>query len=309
MRKLFRLFRRIGAVASTALSTLRQYRQISRRFKDDKHGFIQASATLSNKAMSRIKDAGGVELVFNGAAIHKGPVIYVANHISFMDAPMIGSLVNTSFVSKKETGEQPFIGPMLRAMSTTFIERTSEDLPRARQEMARKLRDGRNIMFFPEATTTDGSFVLPFRAGLLSMLFNEEARHDKKLRLPEDLRLQGFTIRLTHINGIDVEKDRAATQHLRDIFTNHIGTPNGVIQEMLHTFRYMMHVEHARVEITAHEPLNPYEFEDGKALINAAKEQITPLIRDNVAPNVELFEKYRHGRPGWKAPKPELMKL
>lgn len=309
MRKFFRLMRRIGSIIGTTFYTLRQYKKISKQFKDDKEGYVAASMALSNEAMSRLNKAANVDIVFNGAAVHKGPAIYIANHMSFLDAPMIGSVLNTSFVSKAETGEQPFVGPMLRALSTTFIKRTSDDLPRVKEHLSRKLNEGRNIMFFPEATTTDGSFVLPFRAGILQTLFNKSAQDDTafETKLPEDLRVQAFTIRLTHINGINVEENRSETQHLRDIFTNHLGSPSGVFNEMLHTFKYMATIENSRVEITAHDPLNPYEYEDGKALINAARDQVVPLVADNVDPNLELWELYREGRPGWKAPKAEMM--
>lgn len=308
MKKLFRLLRRIGAIVSTAFFTLNQYRKISKKYKDDKEGYIKASQELSQQTWTRIKDAANVEIVLKGAPIHQGPSFYLSNHMSFMDAAVLGSLVKTSFISKAETEKQMFVGPMLRALSTTFIERTSDDLPRIRKVMAKKVSDGRNISWYPEATTTDGSFVLPFRAGLLQTLFNEEAKASGYEGLPKELRVQAFTMRLTHVNDIDLEANREETQHLRDIFTNHIGgSKNGVFNEMLHTFKYMSTIRNARVEMIAHEPINPFEHTDGKSIVNAAWQQAAPAIIENVEPNKKLFDLYREGRTGWKAPSPKLM--
>jgi 1-acyl-sn-glycerol-3-phosphate acyltransferase len=309
MMKAFRLLRRVGAVLYTALSTLAKYHWISFKHRKDKESYIKASQNLSQRACDKIVKAANVDIVVKGAPIHEGPAIYLPNHMSYLDFAVLGSVTKTSFVSKEETEKQPFIGAMLRAMSTTFIKRTSDDLPRACAEIKRKVADGRNHSWYPEATTTDGSFVLPFRAGLLQGIFNEEAKAEGYKDLNRDLRVQAFTMRLTHINGVNVEENRAETQHLRDIFCNHIGAAdaNSKLGDALPVFKYMSTVKSARVEFIAHEPINPFECEDGRDIVNKAWHQVAPGIIESVDPNLELFELYRGERAGWKAPKKELM--
>lgn len=309
MRKAFRFMRRLAAVLYTGISTLAKYHWISRKFRNDKEGYIKASQDLSQRACDKIVKAANVDVVVKGAPIHQGPAIYLPNHMSYLDFAVLGSVTKTSFVSKEETAKQPLIGAMLRAISTTFIKRTSDDVQRASGEIKRKIADGRNHSWYPEATTTDGSFVLPFRAGLLQGLFNQEAKANGYEGISRDLRIQAFTMRLTHINGVNVEENRAETQHLRDIFCNHIGASDASsrLGDAMPVIRYMSSVKSARVEFIAHEPINPFECEDGRDIVNRAWHQVAPNIIENVDPNLELFELYRNERAGWKAPKKELM--
>ncbi|MDD3518099.1 MAG: lysophospholipid acyltransferase family protein [Chromatiales bacterium] len=97
------------------------------------------------------------------------PVLLVANHISWLDIPLIGSLTEVGFVSKAEVAAWPVAGWLARRTGTLFIERGGRDAAnRTAEQMTWHLKRGRRILFFPEATTTDGREVRRFHPRLFA---------------------------------------------------------------------------------------------------------------------------------------------
>ena len=97
-----------------------------------------------------------------------GPVLLVANHISFIDIVVLLATSPCRLVSKADVHHWPLIGPMAAAMGTVFIERESRrDAMRVVHHMAEALQQGAVLAVFPEGTTGDGSELLPFHGNLL----------------------------------------------------------------------------------------------------------------------------------------------
>jgi 1-acyl-sn-glycerol-3-phosphate acyltransferase len=95
-------------------------------------------------------------------------VLFVANHISWVDIHAINSLLPVRFVAKLEVRNWPVFGYLVRKSGTIFINRTRQrDAARVVQiaSNALKLRD--NLCVFPEGTTTEGTQVLPFKSSLI----------------------------------------------------------------------------------------------------------------------------------------------
>lgn len=97
-----------------------------------------------------------------------GPVIYAANHASYIDA-LIGIAVTplgTRFVAKKEVFSAPIIGHLLKVMGHLPLDRSS--LPRGledTQEIQAALEQGDSIFIFPEGTFGYAAGLRPFRLG------------------------------------------------------------------------------------------------------------------------------------------------
>ena len=53
----------------------------------------------------------------------KNPVLIVANHISWLDIPIIHSQKLLGFVAKKEIASWPLFGPLIKSGETVFIAR------------------------------------------------------------------------------------------------------------------------------------------------------------------------------------------
>lgn len=109
-----------------------------------------------------------IKLVVNGSPPLDGPVLLVANHISWLDIVVMHAARHCRFVSKAEIHHWPVVGGLADAAGTLYIERESRrDAMRVVHRMAERLQAGDVLAVFPEGTTGDGSTVLPFHANLI----------------------------------------------------------------------------------------------------------------------------------------------
>jgi len=96
------------------------------------------------------------------------PVLFVCNHVSWLDIPVVGGVVPARFVSKAEVRRWPLIGWLAARAGTLFLRRADRGAAQAAVlEMVWALRRGQNVVLFPEGTTTDGSVVRRFRPRML----------------------------------------------------------------------------------------------------------------------------------------------
>jgi 1-acyl-sn-glycerol-3-phosphate acyltransferase len=93
--------------------------------------------------------------------------LLVANHLSYLDIIILSAITPCVFVSKREVERWPIFGFMSRMAGTIFVDRArrAETRP-AQNEMQRRLSEGLTVVLFPEATSSDGTTVLPFRSAL-----------------------------------------------------------------------------------------------------------------------------------------------
>lgn len=93
--------------------------------------------------------------------------LWVSNHVSWMDIPVVGTVSPAFFLSKAEIGEWPVFGKLAHAAGTLFIQRGSGDVGSVSTQIADFLKQGFPVIFFPEATTTDGTKVKRIHGTLL----------------------------------------------------------------------------------------------------------------------------------------------
>jgi 1-acyl-sn-glycerol-3-phosphate acyltransferase len=102
----------------------------------------------------------------------KRHVLFVSNHLSWLDIMVLAGATGCAFVSKDEVGRWPVIGWLARLNNTVFIARTERSAVRGQADALRSaLATGQPVALFPEGTTAGGREVLPFRASLLASLF------------------------------------------------------------------------------------------------------------------------------------------
>ena len=110
----------------------------------------------------------GVELVVQGTPPTHGPLLQVANHISWLDILVMNAAQPSRFVSKADVRHWPVIRGLADAAGTLYIERESRrDAMRVVHQVAERLRTPDVISVFPEGTTGDGQTLLTFHANLL----------------------------------------------------------------------------------------------------------------------------------------------
>ena len=118
----------------------------------------------------------GIALQVRGQAPMQGPVLLVANHLSWLDIVVIHAAGHCRFVSRADLQNWPLIGTLATAAGTLYIERsTRRDALRVVHQMADALRAGEVLAVFPEGTTGDGRTLLPFHANLLQAAVSADA--------------------------------------------------------------------------------------------------------------------------------------
>lgn len=110
----------------------------------------------------------GVRLTVVGARRRAGPLLLVANHISFLDIVVLHATGYCRFVAKANVGRWPLIGTLATGTGTLYVQRESRrDARRVVQLMVDALAKGEIVAVFPEGTTGDGSTVLRFHSSLI----------------------------------------------------------------------------------------------------------------------------------------------
>lgn len=108
----------------------------------------------------------------------------VANHISWLDALLFMPAPKLRFIAKSEVKNWPVIGLLAQLLGTVFIRRENKfQVYRSLPNAQRHLRDGDNLVVFPEGTTSIGLDALPFRP----MIF-EVAKRENCLVQPVAIR-------------------------------------------------------------------------------------------------------------------------
>src|SRR5688572_31093273 len=105
--------------------------------------------------------------LFNVRVIEKGrppgesATLVVANHVSWLDIPVIGSLHPLSFIAKSEIEGWPVVGFMATLQRSVFIDRQRRKATaEVNDALAHRLVKGEVIVLFAEGTTSDGNRLL-----------------------------------------------------------------------------------------------------------------------------------------------------
>ncbi|NUZ07050.1 lysophospholipid acyltransferase family protein [Piscinibacter koreensis] len=131
--------------------------------------WIDAAARRAHVARwsRRVLGVLGVRLEVSGTPA-AGPVLLVANHVSWLDILAIDATEPARFVAKAALRRWPMLGRMAAAGGTLFIEREKKrDALRVVHQVAAALGHGDRVAVFAEGTTSDGRQLLPFHANLL----------------------------------------------------------------------------------------------------------------------------------------------
>lgn len=116
--------------------------------------------------MATLRRILGLRLTVTGQPA-AGPLLFVANHISWQDIIVLQSLAPTGFIAKYEIRNWPLIGWMAHRGGTLFIRRGKRDsTQQLNKAITDRLHARQNLLIFPEGTTTAGNIVKPFRTRL-----------------------------------------------------------------------------------------------------------------------------------------------
>ncbi|MGW8354679.1 lysophospholipid acyltransferase family protein [Streptomyces wedmorensis] len=108
--------------------------------------------------------AFGVRVRYEGTAPATGPLLVVANHVSWLDIPLVAALLPGRMVAKAEVRGWPVLGVLAALGGTLFLDRDGlRALPGTVREMTGVLARGGRVVVFPEGSTWCGRAAGRFR--------------------------------------------------------------------------------------------------------------------------------------------------
>jgi len=120
---------------------------------------------LLNQLLLRII---GVRVNVHGSFSTAHPLLLVANHVSWVDILVMGSIKEICFIAKSEINSWPIINWLAKLQGTVFIDRSKRrDAAIQADTIANRLLHGDVMVLFAEGTTGDGNKILDFNSSLL----------------------------------------------------------------------------------------------------------------------------------------------
>ncbi|MGW7102128.1 lysophospholipid acyltransferase family protein [Streptomyces sp. NPDC054883] len=122
-----------------------------------RHALVRAWATALLGSL-------GIRITVHGSPGPDGGRLVVANHISWLDIPLVAAVLPCRMLAKSEIGAWPVLGRLAARAGTLFIERDRiRALPDTVDTLARSLLAGDRVTVFPEGSTWCGRAQGPFR--------------------------------------------------------------------------------------------------------------------------------------------------
>lgn len=175
--------------------------------------------------MRRLSLILGLQIEVKGE-LPKPPVLVVANHISWLDIPVLMSLLPVTMISMAEVKQWPVVGVLAMRSGTLFIQRGAVNAARqAAEQMTWRLVRGSSVAVFPEGMSTSGETVQRFHARLFSAA------------VYTSVKVQPVALQYPHPNGVNP-------------CVSLVNNPNLVH----HTLRVMAH-PHTQVKVTLAKPI------------------------------------------------------
>jgi 1-acyl-sn-glycerol-3-phosphate acyltransferase len=196
----------------------------------------------------------GFKIRLHGHITTNHPTLFVSNHTSYLDIPVLGSVIPAPFVAKADVKRWPFFGFFATMMQTVFVERRIMRTGEQTEAMRSRIAKGQSLILFPEGTSSDGQRVLPFKSSFFALA--EDAGKDIELTI------QPVSISCTAIEGLPV------TRSLRSNYSWYGDMT--LIGHLWNVFR----IGDVTMDIIFHPTLSPQGFKDRKALAATCQEQV-----------------------------------
>jgi len=121
-----------------------------------------------NRAWSRLlMFLCGVRVIVRGQPCRQGAVLWVANHVSWIDIYILAGVRGILFIAKSEIRQWPVLGWLVARVGTVFLQRGQRNsLKLVADQMAHCFARGEALGLFAEGTTSSGLDVLPFHTSL-----------------------------------------------------------------------------------------------------------------------------------------------
>ncbi len=131
---------------------------------------LRLSSPWPRLFLGSIGRIAGARVVRVGTPVRRD-VVYIANHVSWIDILAIAGQTGCSFVAKSEIKTAPVVGWLADLNRTIYVSRddrggVGEQIDRLRDALTANW----SVTLFPEGTTNDGQSLQPFKSSLLKIL-------------------------------------------------------------------------------------------------------------------------------------------
>lgn len=175
-----------------------------------------------------------------------GTVLFIANHLSWTDIPILGQYLQARFIAKADIQNTKWLAFFCKQQRTMYVDRDNRRGSRDQKNMLTEaLARGDSCIMFPEATTNDGRRPRPFKTPLFQGLATGEA---------PGVRVQPVSLAFTRVRGMPATRNKWP-------FLCWIG--DYTIYESIGDW---LRLRHIRADVVFHEPVDPTSFRDRKAL-------------------------------------------
>ncbi|MEQ8709529.1 MAG: 1-acyl-sn-glycerol-3-phosphate acyltransferase [Rhodospirillales bacterium] len=203
----------------------------------------------------------GLRLIVRGQPVGGPGCLYVANHCSYLDIPVLRAILDATFVSRHDVSGWPVLGPLARMTGTLFVERRPARSGEQARQMTGQLEKGQSIILFPEGTSTDGNRVLPFKSSLFAAVERTQGMTRN---------VQPVTIAYTRLYNLPMSLVE------RPLFAWY-----GDMDLAPHLWQ-LLHIGSATVEITLHQPVRPEQLADRKLLAADCRQSVAEGLRKSL---------------------------
>ncbi len=190
-----------------------------------------------------------------GHPVSARPVLFVSNHVGYLDIAVLGSLIPGSFVAKNEVARWPLIGWLAKLQRSVFVDRQVRSTAQQRDAIGDRLDAKDALILFPEGTSGDGNHVLPFKSSLFSVVFNRQT--------DAPIMVQPVSVAYTRLDGLPIGR------RLRPFFAWY-----GDMSLSPHAWR-VLGLGTIEVEVEFHAPTTVAEWRSRKELSQFCYERVS----------------------------------
>ncbi len=206
----------------------------------------------------------GIKVIVEGEPLHNQQTLFVCNHVSYLDIPVIGSVLRASFIAKKDVAGWPVFGFLSRLQQTAFISRSRSDARKEKNALSSMLAEGKSLILFAEGTSTDGRNIAPFKSSLFSLTLDDGQRA---------LMIQPVTLRIEQVDGRSPD-DQAA----RDLYAWY-----GDMTMPPH-LKGFAKSRGAVIRLIFHPPIDPKNYADRKIMADACRAAVQSGLSTETSP-------------------------
>ncbi len=203
----------------------------------------------------------GLHIVIQGRCTEHRPTLFVSNHVSYLDVFILGSNMPGCFIAKSEVAHWPILGQLARIQNTLFFERKGSRAHSQISIMSNHLSRNGNLILFPEGTSTEGTYVEPFKSSLFHAA-----------EVSENTLIQPVTLGYTKYRNKPMDKE------IRDYFAWYATMPFAS-----HFFK-MAGMHSVEIELIFLPPVKIEDFSCRKACAEYCHAQVTKALAEKLQP-------------------------